>query len=61
MLDVHNVQYEEVIDNKPLMAEKEIENAPAIEVDGKIIDEYIYVLDWLKDNKYYSLWKDDEI
>ena len=59
MLDVHKVQYEEITDNRPLMKEKEIQNAPAIEIDGKIIDEYTYVLEWLQDNNYYSLWEDD--
>ena len=60
MLDVHNVQYEEIIDDKQLMKEKKIENAPALEVDGKVIDEYVDVLIWLRENNYYSLWKDDE-
>ena len=59
MLDVHNVQYEEITDNRPLMEEKDIQRAPAIEVDGKIIDEYVYVLEWLKNNNYYSLWEDN--
>lgn len=60
MLDVHDVQYEEIIDDKQLMEEKEIENVPALEVDGKVIDNYGDVLIWLRENGYYSLWKDDE-
>lgn len=60
MLDVHDVQYEEVMDNRALMKDKEIEHAPALEVDGKVIDEYMDVLIWLRENNYYSLWKDDE-
>ena len=60
MLDVHNVEYEEIVDDKQLMIEKEIENAPALEVDGKIIDEYVNVLNWLEKNNYYSLWSDDD-
>ena len=51
MLNAHHIQYEEIIDNKPLMLEREIENVPAIEVDGKIIDDYSFVLMWLQDNQ----------
>ena len=60
MLDEHNVQYEEIIDDKPLMIDKEIESVPAIEVNGKIIDQYSNVLSWLRKNGYYSLWRDNE-
>lgn len=60
MLDKHNVQYEEIRDNRPLMIEKDLLSVPAIEVDGKIIDEYTSVLIWLKDNNYYCLWGDDD-
>ena len=60
MLDKHNVQYEEIRDNKPLMIEKDLIGVPAIEIDGKIIDEYTSVLIWLKDNNYYCLWEDED-
>jgi hypothetical protein len=60
MLDVHNVQYTEVKDNKELALAKEIIEYPAIEVDGKIIDEYANVLSWLRQNNYYSLWGDKD-
>ena len=60
MLDKNNVQYEEIRDNKPLMIEKDLIGVPAIEIDGKIIDEYTSVLIWLKDNNYYCLWEDED-
>ena len=42
------------------MIEKGFEGVPVIEADGKIIDEYVSVLDWLRQNGYYSLWEEDE-
>lgn len=54
MLDTHNVLYEEIMDNFELMESKGIENVPALEIDGEIIDEYIHVLRWLHDNNYYG-------
>ena len=53
MLDAHSVQYNEVTD-KDLMVQLELIEVPAIEVDGKIIDEYPSVLTWLEKNGYYS-------
>lgn len=50
MLDEHNVQYEE----------KEIQHVPALEVDGRVIDEYSNVLMWLKENNYYSFGQASE-
>lgn len=55
MLNEHNVAYEEIVDNKQLMMEKDLCSVPAIETDGKIIDEYTGVLNWLRQNGYYSL------
>lgn len=55
MLDEHDVAYEEIIDNKSLMLEKDLYSVPAIEIDGKIIDDYTSVLSWLKQNGYYFL------
>lgn len=45
MLDTHDVPY----------VEKEITGVPAIETDGKLIDDYSDVLTWLQQNNYYSL------
>ena len=59
MLDHHKVQYKEIVNNKQLMMEKGFESVPVIDVDGKIIDGYIGILDWLQQNGYYSLWEDD--
>lgn len=59
MLNHHKVQYKEIVDNKQLMMEKGFESVPVIDVDGKIIDGYIGILDWLQQNGYYSLWEDD--
>ena len=55
MLDTHNVSYKEITD-KQIMIEKGFENAPVLEVSGKIIEEYSMILLWLKENGYYSLW-----
>ena len=60
MLNHHKVQYKEIVDNKQLMMEKGFESVPVIDVDGKIIDGYIGILDWLQQNGYYSLWEDDK-
>lgn len=54
MLNTKNVTYEEITD-KQLMVEKNLYSVPAIECDGKIIDDYTSVLSWLKRNGYYSL------
>ena len=55
MLDNHKVKYEEIIDEKQLMIDKGFERVPVIEVDGKIFDEYVSILNWLRDNGWYSL------
>ena len=59
MLDIHNVQYQEVKDNKRLMIDKEIEEYPALEVDGKILT-YGPLITWLQEKGWYSLWEDNE-
>ena len=59
MLDTYNVSYKEITD-KQIMIEKGFENAPVLEVSGKIIEEYSMILLWLKANGYYSLWGDNE-
>jgi len=55
MLDTHNVMYTEIMDDRELMKEKNIENAPALEVGDTIIDNYHDVLRWLIDNNYYGM------
>ena len=60
MLNVHNVQYEEIIDNKQLMTDKGFSEVPAIEVDGKTIDEYTNVLHWMQTNGWYSFEEDNK-
>lgn len=54
MLDTHNVAYTEIIDNRELMKSKNIENAPALEIGDKIIDDYHDVLRWLINHNYYG-------
>ena len=58
ILDLHNVQYIKINDMQ-VFEEKELENFPVLEVDGKIM-EYHAILTWLKQNNYYSLWKEDD-
>ena len=53
MLDIHSVEYDEVTD-RDYMLSLDLVEVPAIEVDGKIIDEYPGVLAWLEKNGYYS-------
>lgn len=53
LLGIHSVKYEEVADRDFILS-LGLEGVPAIEVDGKIIDDYISVLAWLKKNGYYS-------
>ena len=43
MLDTHNVSYKEITD-KQIMIEKGFENAPVLEVRGKIIEENSIIL-----------------
>lgn len=57
MLDIHNVQYEEITD-KEIMIEKEFDELPMMEVDGKMLS-YGPILNWLREHNYYSLWEDD--
>lgn len=59
MLDNHNVKYT-ISEDKQLMLDKELLEIPALEINGKIIDEYSLVLHWLRENNYYSLWEDDK-
>ena len=40
--------------------DKGFEKVPVLEVDGKVIEEYVGILDWLHENGYYSLWEEDE-
>ena len=60
MLDVHNVSYMELKDQKELAIEKEIEEYPSIEINGKVINGYSSVLTWLRNNGWYSLWEDNK-
>lgn len=55
MLDNHKVKYKEIIDEKQLMIDKGFERVPVIEADGKIFDEYVSILNWLRNNGWYSL------
>ena len=59
MLNIHDVEYVEIKDDKELTAKKGIEEYPSIEVDGKIIDGYSRVLMWLEDNRWYSFERSD--
>ena len=59
MLNIHDVEYTEIKDNKELALAKEIEEYPSIEVDGNIIDGYQRVLMWLENNGWYSLERGD--
>lgn len=61
MLNANNVKYTEVTDRDYILG-LGLEGVPAIEVDDKIIDNYVSVLAWLKQNGYYSLslWEGDE-
>jgi hypothetical protein len=53
MLNIHSVEYNEITDRDFILS-LDLAEVPAIEVDGKIIDEYSSVLAWLKKNEYYS-------
>ena len=53
LFDIHSVEYEEVSDRN-LILSMDVESVPVLEVDGKIIDNWISVLAWLKQNGYYS-------
>ena len=50
---IHSVEYNEITDRE-LMLSMELESVPTIEVNDKIIDNWVSVLGWLKDNGYYS-------
>lgn len=60
MLDIHNVPYTEIKDQKELAIEKEIEECPSIEIGNRIIDGYSRVLTWLRDNGWCSLWEEND-
>lgn len=53
MLNIHSVSYTEVTDRDYILG-LGLAEVPAIEADGKIIDEYPNVLSWLEENGYYS-------
>lgn len=55
LLDTHSVEYEEITD-KELMLSMDLESVPAVEVDGKIIDNWVSVLGWLHKNGYNPRW-----
>lgn len=50
---IHSVEYEEVTD-KDLILSMDVESVPVIEVENQIIDNWVSVLCWLKQNGYYS-------
>ena len=50
---IHSVKYEEVSD-RDIILSMDVESVPVIEVDDKIIDNWVSVLGWLKQNGYYS-------
>lgn len=50
---IHSVEYEEVTD-RDLILSMDVESVPVIEMNGKIIDNWVSVLSWLKENGYYS-------
>lgn len=53
MLNAHSVSYTEVTDRDYILG-LGLAEVPAIEADGKIIDEYQDILSWLEKNGYYS-------
>lgn len=53
MLNAHNVKFVEIND-KNIMIEKDLDQVPALEVNGELIDSYQLVLRWLNKNNYYS-------
>lgn len=61
MLNIHSVQYEEITDRE-LILSMDLESVPAIEVGDTLIDNYVMVLNWLRQNGYYNLaiWGDDK-
>lgn len=63
MLDVNNIEYKEILDDKPLMLNKGLTEVPAMEINGKMIDSYRGVLMWIYDKigilEEYSEVSDD--
>ena len=57
MLDVHHVDYTEINDEQ-VFVDKDFENVPVLEVNGKCMESYSEILTWLEENNYYSLWED---
>lgn len=53
MLDMHSVQYDEITD-RDIILSMDFESVPVIQIGDKIIDNYVGVLSWLKQNGYYS-------
>lgn len=58
LFDIHSVEYDEVTDRE-LILSMDVEGVPVLEVDGKIIDDWVSVLSWLKQNGYYSFEVND--
>lgn len=58
LFNIHSVEYEEVADRE-LILSMDVESVPVLEVDGQIIDNWISVLAWLKQNGYYSFEVND--
>ena len=64
MLDTHNIEYEEILDDKPLMLDKGLEEVPAMEINGELLGTYREVLMWVYEKLgilgEYSEVSDDE-
>lgn len=53
LLDTHYVQYSEITDRDTILS-MDVESVPVVQIGDKIIDNWISVLGWLKQNGYYS-------
>lgn len=47
MMDIHEIKYEEILDEKQIMLDKGLNEVPAMEVDGKMLGTYREVLMWV--------------
>jgi glutaredoxin len=64
MMDIHGIEYTEILDDKPLMLDKGLEEVPAMEINGELLSTYREVLMWVYDKigilDEYSEANDDE-
>jgi glutaredoxin len=57
--NIHSVEYEEVKDRERILS-MDVQGVPVLEVDGKIIDDWVSVLGWIQQNGYYSFEVDND-